>query len=256
MESTVFKQKKHYIFDTKKEFETHFMVEDGIVPKFIEDWRKSEIGDWVLSDDDRIIQILGKKIYKVKNSNRLQTFIRTVVGTFVTQSSKMDTDLTTRVYPQGRYQIGKTHANWRTKHKYRTNLSGHEKRLIKRLFDGEDPVKAYYEEYNSKLLHIAEKKLKNLLKQPRIIGAIMGKSPSELAEDLGIGIKDQLLKYKELLEKTEDDKIKLEILEKLGEVVDINEKKTSGGLLPFGMPVMQLKAHQRQLAIDSAKDDE
>ena len=243
MESTVFKKVTHYIFDSKEEFEKHFMVEEGAVPKLIADWRAGQVGDWVISDDNRIIQIASRKVYLVKGKIP-KTFIRTVVGTFTTKD-KMDTDMSVRDYPRGRYQIGKRHFHWKTKQKYRTNLTQKEKELIKRMFDGEDPTKAYYETYSCHYISAARAKLKNLLKQPRIIGAILGKTPAELAEELGIGVKDQLQKYKDLLSAEKDtDKI-LKILDKLGEVVDIEQKKVSGGVGITFIP-NQLHASQQQ----------
>ena len=228
MESTVFKKVTHYIYDTKEEFEKHFMVEDGVVPE-IKKWKEGQIGDWVLSDDNRIIQILGRKEYFSRESNTPAVFIRTVVGTFVVRTDKMDTDLTLRDYPRGRYQIGKRHGHWKAKQKYRDKLTYNESQLIKRLFEGDDPVQSYFEIYKCMYLKVAKIKLTNLLKQPRIIGAIMGKTPAELAEELGIGVKDQLQKYKDLLEKEDDTDKVLKILDKLGEVVDIEQKKASGG---------------------------
>ena len=62
------------------------------------DWRKAEEGDWVISDDDRIVQLLKVKTNvnhhsDTKNYNYANGWVRTVVGSFINKpSTKMDTD--------------------------------------------------------------------------------------------------------------------------------------------------------------------
>ena len=62
------------------------------------DWRKANEGDWVLSDDSRVVQLLkvsksvnhpgDRKNYKYANG-----WVRTVVGSFLNRPNiKMDTD--------------------------------------------------------------------------------------------------------------------------------------------------------------------
>jgi hypothetical protein len=244
MESVVLKQVKHNIFDSIEEFEEYFMVNEGVVPELKYEWREGGVGDWVVSDDGRIVQILSRKEYSEKRRKRTGVFIRTIVGTFELRG-KMDTDLTVRVYPQGRYRIRKLYLHWRVVQAHRVKLSSKEKQYIARLFNGEDRIAAYYDVYGCIYMKAADKKSKNLLKQPRIIGAILGKTPKELAEELGVGIEAQLKKYKLLLDKEEDTEKILKILKELGDVVDIKEERKKG-LLPFDSGFMQIKAASRR----------
>jgi len=254
MEYAVLKKVKHYIFDNIEEFEEYFMINEGVVPELKYEWREGGIGDWVVSDDNRIVQILSRKEYPEKNGKRINVFIRTIVGTFGLRS-KMDTDLTIRVYPQGRYRVKKLYLHWTGVQKQRVKLSSKEKQYIARLLNGDDRIAAYFDVYGCIYMKAADKKSKNLLKQPRIIGAILGKTPKELAEDLGIGVKDQLEKYKQLLDKEEDTEKILKILKELGEVVDIKEER-SKGLLPFDSGFMQIKASSRRKLLEASEEDD
>ena len=93
MEKKSIKNKAHYVYDGLKEFQDH---NPGINVVF--DWRKANEGDWVFSDDNRIVQLLkvskdvkhpgDRKNYKYANG-----WVRTVVGSFLNRPNvKMDTD--------------------------------------------------------------------------------------------------------------------------------------------------------------------
>ena len=93
MEKKSIKNKTHYVYDGLKEFQEHNPSTNVVF-----DWRKANEGDWVLSDDNRIIQLLkvskdvkhpgDRKNYKYANG-----WVRTVVGSFLNRPNvKMDTD--------------------------------------------------------------------------------------------------------------------------------------------------------------------
>ena len=60
---------------------------------YLYNWRHGHIGDWVLSDDECIIQILREgTMLKSKGKNREQRYLGTCTGTFiVSDKTKMDT---------------------------------------------------------------------------------------------------------------------------------------------------------------------
>ena len=87
------KDVEHYVYEDIDEFrETH--------PNIVvhPDWRKANEGDWVYSDDDRIVQLLKVKNgvshhNDTKNYNYAKGWVRTIVGSFINkESTKMDTD--------------------------------------------------------------------------------------------------------------------------------------------------------------------
>ena len=71
------KGKKHYLYDSVQEFRIHNPNE-----MIIHDWRTGKDGDWVLTDDDNVCQILKSYPLKVNMSNKITKCVRTVLGTF------------------------------------------------------------------------------------------------------------------------------------------------------------------------------
>ena len=82
----------HIVYDTVSE----------VPPKIIihKDWRKANIGDWVLADDESVIQILRKGSMLRKTGE--QGYIGTCTGTFVvTKNTFLDTDRRINIYSFG-----------------------------------------------------------------------------------------------------------------------------------------------------------
>ena len=81
MEYQKIKGKRHYVYDDMEEFkEDHPNITVG-------NWRDANEGDWVWSDDDRIVQLL--KVSGIKHPNDRKNYklskgyVRTIVGTFL-----------------------------------------------------------------------------------------------------------------------------------------------------------------------------
>ena len=92
MESKTIKKIKHFVYDTIDEFRQHH--KDTDVKK---EWKTASEGDWVYSDDNRIIQLLRvsnriKHPNDRKNYTHSRGWVRTVVGPFLKNyKSKMYT---------------------------------------------------------------------------------------------------------------------------------------------------------------------
>ena len=81
----------HVVYDSKEE-----------VPVEIEykNWKKAKLGDWVLADDESVIQILRKGAMLRKTGER--AYVGTCTGTFlVLENTYMDTDRRTNIYSFG-----------------------------------------------------------------------------------------------------------------------------------------------------------
>jgi hypothetical protein len=226
MKTIEIKRVKHYIFENKEEFEKYFMNEQGAVPKLVYEWKESNVGDWVMADDGGIVQILYRGVIK-PNTKRETKLVRTAVGLFnANQRDKifMDTDITIRKYPQGRYQFTKKYVHWHEKFKKRIRLSKNEIEFVRRVReDGLTPTEAYTQVFKCNYIKSSEKKAKHLLKQPRIIGAFMGESPKEIAKRIGIDEEYVLKKYKKMAEEAKNENVKLQSLDRLSNVVEINK---------------------------------
>ena len=85
---------KHTVYDSVDE------LPPDIIP--LKSWRDGDIGDWVLTDDDCIIQILRKG--KMLRKNKTIHYLGTCTGTFTdAKNTKMDTDRRPNIYSFGGY---------------------------------------------------------------------------------------------------------------------------------------------------------
>ena len=59
---------KHTVYETESEVPSHINI--------IRDWRKGNIDDWVLADDESVIQVLRKGVMMRKNGERACEFYK------------------------------------------------------------------------------------------------------------------------------------------------------------------------------------
>ena len=102
---------------------------------YLKDWRKGSIGDWVLSDDECVIQILRKgTMLKPKGKVREVFYIGTCTGTFlISEKTKMDTSKRVNIYSLG------GHVERTQRLEDRENLSSKEEIFVQYLASGIDP---------------------------------------------------------------------------------------------------------------------
>ena len=108
MDYRTIKSKKHCVYDSIEEFSEE---NPNIMP--LSNWRKGKEGDWVYSDDERIIQILKRGAIKHPNDrpnySYADGYLRTVVGSFIiNKKTFMDTDFSQH---KNRYTFSKTIGN-------------------------------------------------------------------------------------------------------------------------------------------------
>ncbi len=90
MQKKLIKGKAHYVYDSKEEFMQHTAHLEGsryTDKKIVDNWRDGKEGDWVWSDDGRIVQLLKvsnnvKHPGDRKNYKYAKGWVRTVVGSF------------------------------------------------------------------------------------------------------------------------------------------------------------------------------
>jgi hypothetical protein len=216
MESQKIKNTRHYVYDTIEEFhDTH----KGKSP--LGDWRKGKEGDWVWSDDGRIIQLL-KVSHKIshpndrKNYKNANGWVRTVVGTFLnTPKTKMDTDFFEH---PNRYTFSKKIKNTNSRIRTRETCTNKEKVFATTVATGKDVVSSYMEAFTEANRNSARKKAVILLKQRRIMSEIE-RTSKEIAKELGIDHEYILGSLKQLADTSEDQNIALQSLKELGKAI-------------------------------------
>jgi len=215
-EKRVIKGVAHYVYEDLDEFQkTH---PNTVVHP---DWRKANEGDWVRSDDDRIVQLLKvsndvKHHSDRKNYKFAKGWVRTVVGSFLNRENvKMDTDFDNH---PNRYTFSTNIKNTSERVYKRKEPTNKEKEFATNVVVGMGAVDAYKKAYSEMSNQKARKKATILLKQERVMKEIE-KGVLDVAKGLGIDHEYILSKLKNLADYSEDDNIILQSTKELGKIV-------------------------------------
>ena len=219
-EYQVIRGKRHYVFNDVDEFTEYYHSKMISSPEVKGNWREGKQGDWVFSDDNRIVQLL--KVAPLnhpndrKNYKWAKNYVRTVVGTFVNnEKTFMDTDF--EQHPN-RYTFSKTIKHTNGQVKKRKKLTNNEKLFTTNVVSGLGPVKAYMDAFKATSEDKARKKALILLKQERVMTDIE-KGVLDVAKELGIDHKYILDRLKCLADNSEDDNIILQSTKELGKII-------------------------------------
>lgn len=201
---------------------THIVYDEGdTIPnniKVISNWRNGVKGDWVLSDDNCVIQIIREGKLATKSKNCASRYIGTCCGTFsVKDSVKMDTEKRHNIYSFGGSKTSSKNMFDREK------LNDRESAFSVLIAKGVAPAKAYMQVYVTDNPKYAEQKSLLLMKTERVKTAVKKELEPVLGE-LGIDARFVLKEIKDLIENTSQDDVRLRALIKLGDVLSIEDK--------------------------------
>ena len=199
---------------------TVYSVED-LLPEgmnVLKDWREGQIGDWVQSDDDCIIQVLRRgRMSKRRGKNRIVEYIGTCTGTFlVSPTVMMDTSRRPNIYSLGGYKTPEEHVTDRTK------LTKHETLFLSYLTAGMQPEEAYMQAFPTNNRRYAIDKSSTLVKTERIQTA-MKEELKPICEQLGVNPETVIRKIKQKAD-DDEDKDQLKALFKLSDILDLEDK--------------------------------
>ena len=225
----------------------HHVYEDiDEIPKdlvYLKDWRKAEIGDWVLSDDACIIQVLRKNaLTKPRGKVRVVYTVGTCTGTFSTSpKTKMDTIRRDNIYSMS----GK---HTRDIFEVRNKITSNETLFASLLTRGVSPEDAYLKVYRTNNKKYAKLQAGILVKSERVKKA-MKEELKPVLQALGISPELVLQGIRDIAtdeEAKHSDKLKA--LFELGEILELKEtnKVTEvTGALFQGFQPEQIQATQR-----------
>ena len=187
--------------------------------KVLEDWRDGHRGDWVLADDECVIQILRRgQMLRNKGKNRVREYIGTCTGTFVIgPSTRMDTSRRTNIYSFGGE---KSPDNILTERK---DLTKTESIFVLYLAQGLKPQEAYLKAFPTNNVGYAKEKSADLIRTKRIITA-MKEELKPVLEDLGVNEEYILKGIKNEAETAEKADTRLKALFKLSDIMDLEDK--------------------------------
>jgi hypothetical protein len=216
MNSQKIKGVEHFVYSHISEF---YNTHPNKTP--IENWREGKQGDWVWSDDKRIVQLL-KVSNKISHPNDRPNYtaskgwVRTIVGTFlINKKTKMDTDFDNH---PNRYTFSTKIKNTNSRVKERKNCTNKEKIFATTVATGRDAVSAYMAAFSEANKNSARKKAVILLKQRRIMSEI-DRTSKEIAKELGIDHTYILGSLKHLADSSDDQNIALQSLKELGKAI-------------------------------------
>ena len=187
----------------------------------LSDWRNGQVGEWVIADDDCVIQVLRRgTMLRRMGKNKVREYIGTCTGTFpISKTAKMDTERREDIYsfsgkrPKDRIEQNK-------------NLSNYEEKFVALMSSGISPEEAYLQAYPTENRKYALEKSGTLVKTERIKTA-MKEELKPVLEELGISEEYILKTIKDVIRSTDKDETRLKALFKLADIMDLEDKNTS-----------------------------
>ena len=241
------KGKKHYAYESKEEFRKAHPD-----TPLITDWKQAKEGDWCLSDDGKIVQILKKGCF-VDKKKRDNNYIRTVIGMFNHRgSSPFAGTIKDEIY------------RFTKKTSYMVNTTGYltdaKRNFAKYIAHGMEPVEAYQKAFpTTKSLDYAEKKSTLLLRNKTVRQAV-DKEIENLMSEVGITKRYLLETTKDVIDKTEvrdNDKLRaIETLMKISGLLSTEKKVDSVALIQefSGFSREKLKAFEQGMLPEKQKE--
>jgi hypothetical protein len=239
---------EHTVFDSIEE------VPDNITYK--KDWRNAEVNDWVLTDDECIIQILRKG--SMKGRVCPNNYLGTCTGTFLASKDiKMDTSKRINIYSFGGNSFGDERLEEREELNRREELFVHYW-ITERMH----PQEAYIKAFPTNNPSYASMKAAKLIGTKRVTTK-MNEKLRPVLEDLSINDRLVLKNIKALATEGSKEETRLKALFKLSDILDLEDKtKTSvqqiSGAVFQGFSKEKLESVEREVleAAEELEDDE
>ena len=202
---------KYVVYDSMDEVPPHIEV--------IKDWRKGNVDEWVLTDDECIVQVLRKGIMGRKNGE--QGYIGTCTGTFpISDNVKMDGDKRLNIYSfSGNNTPEQVVIN-------RKKMTANEELFATYISQGLSPEDAYVKAFPTNNKRYARMKAVNLIKTERIKTAVK-EELKPILDELDIDEKFILENIKIVAQTSDKDDTKLKALFKLSDIMDLEDKNST-----------------------------
>ena len=184
-----------------KSFNTYFKAIGQEKPEVLFNWRKvSEEGQWVLTDDLRIMQVL-KLTLKGTRTDSSASYNKGVVrfcnATFpINEGVFLDSEL---YEERDRYRITNKNVEYDKRLKERDKPTFKEERFVSYVAHGKDPAEAYMKSFSTKNKDYAKMSGNRLLSQERIRESVNSKVENLMDEE-GVSKRYILQSYKDLID--------------------------------------------------------
>tara|TARA_B110001454_G_C12670425_1_gene413494 strand:+ start:130 stop:849 length:720 start_codon:yes stop_codon:yes gene_type:complete len=200
----------HRVYEDHSEVPTEIVIQD--------DWKVSQIGDWVLCDDGSIVEILRQGWVKFRKTRF--RYVGTCTGTFICKPSiKMDSSKRRNIYSFGGDK------NTLDSIRDRKNLTTQELLFAKYVAHGLSPEIAYLKVYTTNNISYAKERSAILVKQERVIMAVK-EELDDVFKKLGIDLEFLITKAKDELELSDRASDRLKALQMLWDAADVVPRGT------------------------------
>ena len=199
-----------------KVYEPDDILPEGLIVQ--SDWRDGQVGDWVKTDDDCVIEVLRRgQMSKKMGKNKIVEYIGTCTGTFViSKKTLMDASKRDNIYSFSGKKVDDVVLD-------RKKLNSFETLFVTYLAKGMEATEAYLKAFPTNSPGYAQVKSNQLLKMERIKTA-MKEELKPVLEELGIN-EDYILKtIKGVIDSTDRDETRLKALFKLADIMDMEDK--------------------------------
>tara|TARA_R110000824_G_scaffold192970_9_gene375269 strand:- start:670 stop:1392 length:723 start_codon:yes stop_codon:yes gene_type:complete len=201
----------HTVYDSIEEVPSNISI--------INNWRSGNIGDWVLTDDECVIQIIRKGSMVQKKTSAV--YVGTCTGTFIVSiKTKMDANRRNNIYSFGGDKTPEQVVA------SRRNITVNEELFVQYVSSGMQPQDAYIKAFPTNNKQYARMKAINLIKTTRIKTA-MKEELKPVLEELGIDETTVLRNINDIALSSEKDETRLKALFKLSDIMDLEDKNTT-----------------------------
>ena len=160
MQTRKIKKIEYPLFKDEKEFR-HYMPNKYLA----RDWRDSEEGDWVLTDDKQVCMVIKKGVLSTGRKKQIkQDYIRTVIGSFLCKPSvKIEGEMRKNIY-----SFGSADKTPRERQQSRKKATNKEFLFAKYVAKGDDIVDSFIKAFPTNNKEYAKKEAGMLLKTDRV----------------------------------------------------------------------------------------
>ena len=208
----------HYLYDSIQEFRVHH-------PNALlnENWRKAKEGEWVVTDDQNVCQILKCYNLKINMSKKTTKCVRTVLGTF--RIDNMNAKLLGEDgIAENIYTFSRTYKAFKQYQK--DGLNPKEFVFARYVAEGMEITQAYKKVFKkSKSSEYIASSAKQLMKKEEVQTMVKEEIKKTLQEE-GITPDWILAKYKEIADLADKDSDKLRSLESLSKISGLFDTET------------------------------
>lgn len=205
MEFKKIKNKLHYLY-TLSEWVTKYP------DRQVCHWKAGKEGDWVLTDDDHVCEILRKAKYGRSE------IVRTICGTYdINQETEMTGEIPDNIYS---FSKNNTYSNFRE----RKVVTSRELLFARYIAKGDDVVKAYLGAYKTDNPDYADRRSRELLKTERV-QKMVDEQIARILDEEGVTPNYIIKTYKQVSDLSDRDSDRLKALDSLSKISGLFEKE-------------------------------